>query len=263
MRLDLFLVQEGYFSSRTKAREAIDKGRVKVDGKLAKASFSIIGTEKIDVIYEDLHFVSRGGYKLWHALTIFEMDVSGFRALDVGASTGGFTDCLLQKGAKEVIALDVGEGQLNENLRSDQRVKSLEKTNIRDLDPLNIGKFDIITIDVSFISLGKFFYRLPLFLQDTGEIVALIKPQFEAGPSKVGKRGIVKDPSVHIEVLENVIKVAKDSGFFTNQLTYSPIYGGSGNLEFLGRFSRKTSKTPTTDELKNLLKEARLQVMPS
>jgi len=261
VRLDQYLVVKGYFPSRSKAKDAIKNGKVKVDDKLAKASFSLKGTERIEVKVEEIRFVSRGGFKLLHALNTFALDVKGLRALDIGASTGGFTDCLLQNGAKEVVAVDVGIGQLVESLKTDPRVISMEKTNIRELVPESVGKFQLITIDVSFISLTKFLDRLPLFLEEDSHIIALIKPQFEAGPKNVKKGGIVKSPRVHLEVLENVIKSAKSAGLHIWDITYSPLAGGSGNIEFLGWF-RMQKNTDFNRNLKSVIDNAYMQVIP-
>lgn len=264
VRLDRFLVEEGLFASRSKAKEAIDKGRVKVDGKLAKASFSVVGTEKIEIAKEEFEYVSRGGFKLAHGLDLFGLDVTGARALDIGASTGGFTDCLLKRGAKEVVSVDVGKNQLADCLREDNRVISLEETNIKYLDPESVGQFDIITIDVSFISLEKFFCRLPLFMKPHAQVVALIKPQFEAGPNRVGKKGVIKDSSVHLEVLQKIIIDANDAGLYTKNITYSPILGGSGNLEFLGQFnldSVEKLEKMSPKKLEEIIKEAHKQVI--
>ena len=233
---------------------------VLVDGKLAKASFFLSGSESIEVLPEEVQFVSRGGFKLLHALEVFGISVTGRRALDIGASTGGFTDCLLQRGAAQVVAVDVGRDQLDESLKHDPRVISLEKTNIRELQPEAVGRFDIITIDVSFISLTKFADRLPLFLRETGDVVALIKPQFEAGPENVGKGGLVKDPKVHLEVLENVIRAFADAGLYAWGAAYSPIAGGSGNIEFLGWFRLQENTDPGYD-LKSIVAEANMQVI--
>lgn len=260
MRLDQYLVAEGYFPSRSKAKKAIEDGKVLVDGKLAKASFLLSGSESIEVLPEEVQFVSRGGFKLLHALEVFGISVTGRRALDIGASTGGFTDCLLQRGAAQVVAVDVGRDQLDESLKHDPRVISLEKTNIRELQPEAVGRFDIITIDVSFISLIKFADRLPLFLRETGDVVALIKPQFEAGPENVGKGGLVKDPKVHLEVLENVIRAFADAGLYAWGAAYSPIAGGSGNIEFLGWFRLQKNTDPGYD-LKSIVAEANMQVI--
>ncbi len=261
MRLDLYLVKQGYFASRTKAREAIDNGRVKVNGKLAKASFPVLGTEEIILEVDANGYVSRGGFKLEHALEVFSLNVTELRALDIGASTGGFTDCLLKKGVQEVVALDVGKDQLAKTLKTDPRVISLEKTNIRTLSPLKIGQFEIITIDVSFISLDKFLHRLPLFMKPEAEIVALIKPQFEAGKNKVDKHGVIKDPHIHLEVLHKVVRQALQAGLYTWDLTYSPILGGSGNLEFFGRFNLHKNAPPSEGIFITLLEEAYKKVM--
>ncbi len=263
MRLDRYLVENGYFTSRNKAQEAINQGKVKVDGKLAKASFSVIGTEDICVIKEQNEFVSRGGKKLSKALDFFSLTVEGFRALDIGASTGGFTDCLLKRGAAKVVAVDVGENQLVSTLKADPRVTSLEKTNIKTLTPESVGSFDLITIDVSFISLTCFLDRLPLFLNLGAQIIALIKPQFEAGPSNIGKKGIVKDPKVHLQVLEKVILKAETVGLYTKGITYSPITGGSGNIEFLACWGLEKKERPTNEELSLVVNTAHKQVIES
>ena len=181
-----------------------------------------------------LKYVSRGGLKLEKAVAAFGLTLKGRTCMDVGSSTGGFTDCMLQNGAVHVYSVDVGYGQLDWKLRNDERVTVMEKTNIRYLEPENLGeKPDFVSIDVSFISLSKVLPQVKLLMAEKGEIAALIKPQFEAGREKVGKKGVVRDPAVHLEVIENVISFAKENGLHPDGLDFSPVKGPEGNIEYL------------------------------
>ncbi|MGB9808989.1 MAG: TlyA family RNA methyltransferase [Caldanaerobacter sp.] len=232
-RIDILLVKRGFFSSREKAKAAIMAGEVYVDDRRAEKAGEMVREDvKIEIKRDSLPYVSRGGLKLEKALKFFQIDVKEKIALDVGASTGGFTDCLLKHGAKKVYAVDVGYGQLHWSLRNDPRVVVMEKTNIRFLNTLP-EIVDIATIDVSFISLELVVPSTDKFLKVGGEIVALIKPQFEAGRGKVGKKGIVKDKAVHKEVLEKIIKLFKNINYGVCGITYSPIKGAEGNIEYL------------------------------
>jgi 23S rRNA (cytidine1920-2'-O)/16S rRNA (cytidine1409-2'-O)-methyltransferase len=234
-RLDVVLLEQNLFASREKARTAIMTGRILIDGKKEiKAGTMVAEDVKIKVIGEDLPFVSRGGLKLEKAIKSFELDFSGRVILDIGASTGGFTDCALQNGAEKVYAVDVGYGQLAWSLRSDERVTVLEKVNARYLTEAQVPeKVDFITIDASFISLKKLVPPLMSFLKEEGAYVALIKPQFEAGKEKVGKKGVVRDPSVHLEVIRDLLSFFHDYGLYAEKLTFSPIKGPEGNREYL------------------------------
>ena len=235
-RLDVLLVEQGLADSREKAKAIIMSGIVYVDNnKEDKAGTTFDETAKIEVRGNTLKYVSRGGLKLEKAMDHFGVELAGKVCMDVGASTGGFTDCMLQNGAVKVYSVDVGHGQLAWKLRNDERVVCMEKTNIRYVTPEDIDdKIEFASIDVSFISLTKVLPAVKKLLTDSGEIVCLIKPQFEAGREKVGKKGVVRDPDVHLEVLENFLTHAKDSGFTVLDITFSPIRGPEGNIEYLG-----------------------------
>ncbi|HHV93801.1 MAG TPA: TlyA family RNA methyltransferase [Firmicutes bacterium] len=234
-RLDVLLVKRGLFQSRERAKGAIMAGTVFVNGqRVDKPGMSIPQDAEIEVRGEALPFVSRGGLKLAKALEVFAVKVAGKTAVDVGASTGGFTDCLLQNGAEKVYAIDVGYGQLAWRLRQDSRVVVLERTNIRYVNPEQLGELaDLATIDVSFISLTKILNVVADLLIPDGEIIALIKPQFEAGRELVGKKGVVRDAEVQADVITGLLAFAEGIGLGTIGLTYSPITGPEGNIEFL------------------------------
>ena len=236
-RLDVLLVQKGYFPTREKAKGTIMAGLVFVNGRLFdKPGMSIPVDAEIFVKGNDCPYVGRGGFKLQKALDTFALSVQDAVCADIGASTGGFTDCMLQRGAQKVYAIDVGHGQLDYKLQIDSRVVNLEKTNIRLFDPNTITPCNFISIDVSFISLKLVFPVAVRMLEKSSEshLVCLVKPQFEAGKEQVGKHGVVADPSVHREVIQNVIEYAKDNGMSPVGLTYSPITGGKeGNIEYL------------------------------
>lgn len=243
-RLDVILVNNGLASSRDNAKRTIMSGLVTVDGIVETKS-----GQKFDVDSEFkvkdklLKYVSRGGLKLEKAIQSFNIKLNGCYAVDMGASTGGFTDCMLMNGALKVYALDVGYGQLDYKLRVDPRVINMEKTNIRYLDTTLIEEpIDFISIDVSFISLRHMFPVASKILKDTGAIMCLIKPQFEAGREQVGKKGIVRDSKVHVEVIENVIGYASDNGLYPHGLDYSPVKGTKGNIEYL-LYLRKTESS--------------------
>lgn len=240
-RLDLLVVERGLAPSRERARALILAGQVRVNGQVtAKAGTPVAADAVITLDTPDHPYVSRGGLKLAHALDVFGIAVTGRRALDVGASTGGFTDVLLRRGAAHVIALDVGHNQLDWKIRSDPRVLVREHVNARALVRADVpDDVDIVTIDVSFISLRHIFPALPPFLQPGADIVALVKPQFEAGREEVGKGGLVTDPAVHAAVLERVIDEAERAGFTVVGQTPSPITGATGNQEFLIHLQRR------------------------
>lgn len=234
-RLDVILVNNGLASSRDNAKRTIMAGLVTVDGIVETKS-----GQKFDVDSEFkvkdklLKYVSRGGLKLEKAIQSFNIKLNGCYAVDMGASTGGFTDCMLMNGALKVYALDVGYGQLDYKLRVDPRVINMEKTNIRYLDTTLIEEpIDFISIDVSFISLRHMFPVASEILKDAGAVMCLIKPQFEAGREQVGKKGIVRDSKIHVEVIENVISYASDNGLYPHGLDYSPVKGTKGNIEYL------------------------------
>ena len=234
-RLDVLLVKNGLAASREKAKAIIMSGNVYVEGQTEDKPGTTFPEEShIEVRGHTLPYVSRGGLKLEKALKNFDVTVEGKTCTDVGSSTGGFTDCMLQNGATKVFAIDVGRGQLDWKLRQDERVVCMEKTNIRYVTPEDIGEpVDFSSIDVSFISLSKVLMPIRDYLTEDGEIVALIKPQFEAGREKVGKKGVVREKSTHIEVVEAVTGYAVEHGFDVLALTFSPIKGPEGNIEYL------------------------------
>ena len=251
-RLDLLLAERNLAPSREKAKALIMSGIVYVNGqKEDKAGASFPEEAVIEVRGSTLKYVSRGGLKLEKAVAEFGVKPEGKICMDVGASTGGFTDCALQNGAKKVYAVDVGYGQLAWSLRSDDRVVVLEKTNARYLTAEQVPEqADIIVMDASFISLKKLIPPLKPFLKDDGYFVALIKPQFEAGKEKVGKKGVVRDPAVHIEVIEDLLAFFEAEGLAAEELTFSPIKGPEGNREYLvklGREKRSAPLTPTAE----------------
>ena len=234
-RLDVLLVQRGEVSSREKARRLIMAGDVYVDNQVVdKPGKQVPGDAVVTVQQPGIPYVSRGGLKLRKAIEYFSIDVSGKIAIDVGASTGGFTDCLLQNGVRFVYAVDVGYGQLDWNIRRDERVDALERTNIRYVRQEHFDQeIDLVTVDVSFISLDKVIPVVASLLQTRGQIVALIKPQFEAGRRNVGKGGVVRNPDVHRQVIQNVCDLAMRAGLAVAGLTYSPVRGPAGNIEYL------------------------------
>ena len=234
-RLDVLLVSRGLAESREKAKTMIMEGIVFVNGQREdKAGASFAADAPIEVRGQTLRYVSRGGLKLEKAMTHFGVTLAGKVCMDVGASTGGFTDCMLQNGAVKVFSVDVGRGQLAWKLRNDERVVCMEKTNIRYVTPEDIGvPVEFSSIDVSFISRTKVLLPVREILTDHGEIVCLIKPQFEAGREKVGKKGVVREPETHLEVIEKVMDYAKELGFGRKHLEFSPIKGPEGNIEYL------------------------------
>jgi len=242
-RLDVILVNRGFFQSREKAKGAIMAGIVYVDGeRVDKAGTGIREDAEIFIKEDTCPYVSRGGLKLAKAIDVFHLDLSGVVAVDIGASTGGFTDCMLKNGARKVYAIDVGYGQLDWSLRNDPRVVNMEKVNIRYLETEKISeKADFISIDVSFISLKLVFPVAAQLLSDDGKLVCLVKPQFEAGRKQVGKKGIVRDKTVHMEVIKNVIRYGEASGLYPWGLDFSPMTGAKGNIEFLLLFRKNCS----------------------
>lgn len=238
-RLDVLLHSSGYAESREKAKALIMSGIVYVNGgKTDKPGSRVPVSAVLELRGNTCPFVSRGGYKLEKAAETFGIDFRGKTVADIGASTGGFTDCALQRGASKVYAVDVGYGQLDWKLRTDERVVVMEKTNARYLEADSFeGGVDIVTVDVAFISLKKIFPSIRKILREGGTAAALIKPQFEAGRDKVGKKGVVRDPAVHIEVIEGVLEAAGQNGFFVKGLTFSPVRGPEGNIEYLVELS--------------------------
>jgi 23S rRNA (cytidine1920-2'-O)/16S rRNA (cytidine1409-2'-O)-methyltransferase len=248
-RLDVLLTERGEFSTREKAKAAVMAGLVYIDGRLEdKAGAQVSEDADIEVRGEACPYVSRGGFKLEKALRFFGIPMEGKHCVDIGASTGGFTDVMLQSGAEKVYAVDVGYGQLDWKLRSDPRVVCMEKVNFRYLDPASMPeKLDFACCDVSFISISKILPVAAKLLKDEGEMVSLIKPQFEAGREQVGKNGIVRDAGVHREVIERAIAYAHDAGFGVFGLTYSPVRGAKGNIEFLIHLKKTTDGEAYTD----------------
>lgn len=248
-RLDVLLVEKNLAETRSKAQALIMAGLVYVDGQKAdKPGFSVSETQTVEVRGTACPYVSRGGLKLEKALRDFGVDVHGFVCSDSGASTGGFTDCLLQQGASKVFAIDVGYGQLAWKIRNDPRVVCMERTNIRNVTSADLGEpLDLSVVDVSFISLKLVLPVIYELLKPDGQVLCLIKPQFEAGKEKVGKKGVVRDPAVHQEVLEAFLQTAKAIGFTVINLTFSPVKGPEGNIEFLGHLTKETVTPFETD----------------
>ena len=234
-RLDQYLTEHGMVTSRSMAQSMIMAGEVYVNGqKASKAGEMVSGTEEIEIRGKSLKYVSRGGLKLDKAMSVFPIDLPNTICMDIGASTGGFTDCMLQNGAKKVYSVDVGYGQLAWKLRQDPRVVNLERTNIRYVTEEQVPEpIDFFSVDVSFISLKLVLPVAFQLLKNSGHGVCLIKPQFEAGKEKVGKKGVVRDKDVHLEVIENVLRFTREIGFTVLGLDYSPIKGPEGNIEYL------------------------------
>lgn len=236
VRLDVYMTESGMTESREKARALIMAGQVYIDNQKCDKAGLMVNPDivKPEIRGETLKYVSRGGLKLEKAMAEFPITLCDKVTMDIGASTGGFTDCMLQNGAKKVYAVDVGYGQLAWKLRQDERVVNLERTNIRYVTNEQIQeKIDFASIDVSFISLKLVLPVAAELLSDTGEIAALIKPQFEAGREQVGKKGVVKDINVHFQVCKNALSYAKDAGLYPAGLSFSPIKGPEGNIEYL------------------------------
>ncbi|WP_037325084.1 TlyA family RNA methyltransferase [Anaerovibrio sp. RM50] len=251
-RLDVLLVKKNLVQSRERAKTTIMAGMVIVDGnKIDKAGTMVKENADIRVLGNQIPYVSRGGLKLEKAIKEFGVELAGKVTADIGASTGGFTDCMLQNGAVKVFAIDVGYGQLAWSLRTDERVVNMERTNVRNVTPEDIGQLiDLASIDVAFISLEKVLPAVKNMLKADGEVVALIKPQFEAGKEKVGKKGVVRDPKVHLEVIHNVIDTAREMDFVTKELTFSPVKGPEGNIEYLVWLTKdKEAADNVTDEV--------------
>lgn len=261
-RLDVLLVNGGFAPSREKAKVIIMSGKVFVNGQREDKAGSTFDPEKItiEVKGSTLKYVSRGGLKLEKALQSFPLTVEGKTCMDIGASTGGFTDCMLQNGAKKVYSVDVGHGQLDWKLRNDERVVCMEKTNFRYMQPQDIDDvLDFASVDVSFISLTKILLPARRLLSDNGEMVCLIKPQFEAGRDKVGKKGVVRDKKVHEEVIRKILVFADISGFSVLDLSFSPIKGPEGNIEYLIYIRKDITKSDAVAELTEKDAEMRLK----
>ncbi len=248
-RLDILLVQKGYAPSREKAKAIIMSGNVFIDGQREDKAGTVFDADKVQIEVKGTgqKYVSRGGLKLEKAVDAFGINLEEAICMDIGASTGGFTDCMLQNGAKKVYAVDVGHGQLDWKLRNDRRVICMEKTNFRYMTPENIqDKLDFASVDVSFISLTKILLPARALLKEKGEMVCLIKPQFEAGRDKVGKKGVVRESGVHEEVIRKIVDYADYIGFDIMHLEFSPIKGPEGNIEYLIHISKNVTKTENT-----------------
>lgn len=241
-RIDVWLVEQGYFQSREQAQRSIMAGQVSLGGKRIEKAGQLVEIRQstaaeLTISGSDSSYVSRGGYKLEKALTAFKIEVAGKYCLDAGASTGGFTDCLLKAGAAHVYAVDVGYGQLAWKLRQDQRVTVFERENIRYFNAERLNRPpELITADLSFISLKLVFPKFRELIAGQGSMITLIKPQFEAGRGRVGKKGVVRDKATHLEVLEQLSKEAWKTGWSLKELTFSPILGPEGNIEYLGHW---------------------------
>lgn len=262
-RLDIYLVENKMVSGRDLAKSLIMEGKVYVNNQKAdKAGEQVSEKDKVELRGETLKYVSRGGLKLEKAINTFPINLEGAVAMDIGASTGGFTDCMLQNGASKVYSVDVGYGQLAWKLRTDERVVNMERTNIRYVKEEDIGeKLDFASIDVAFISLKLVLPVAAELLKENGELVALIKPQFEAGREKVGKKGVVRDSSVHREVIEEVVAFAQNNGFNILGLEFSPIRGPEGNIEYL-MYAKKEADFEIkdfTEEIASLVEKSHIE----
>ena len=259
-RIDNLLVKKDFFTTRQKAKYAIDNKNIYVDGiAIEKSSKLVDESANIEIKGEVMPYVGRGGLKLEKALQCFEISIQNKICIDVGASTGGFTDCMLQNGAEKVYAIDVGHSQLDSKLISNPKVVNLENTNIKEVNTDNFKKADFISIDVSFISLTQVLDKTYELLKENGEIVVLIKPQFEAGASNINKNGIVKDTKIHAKVIEKVVLYSNSLGFEILGITYSPIKGNEGNIEYLCYMKKKNSKIDlfkTREEIKRIIEES-------
>ena len=262
-RLDVLLFERGLAESRQKAQTLVMSGLVYVNGKREeKAGAQLTADAVIELKGQGPSFVSRGGLKLEKALDTFGVDPSGMVALDSGASTGGFTDCLLKRGAVRVYAVDVGYGQLDWKLRQDPRVVCMERTNLRYVTDQDIKEgLDLATLDLSFISLRLVLPAVQALLKETGQVLCLIKPQFEAGREKVGKKGVVRDLETHIEVLEHFVQDGEAMGFSIKGLSYSPIRGPEGNIEFLGHLAVGRGHSFDKEAIRPLVEEAHRALM--
>ena len=254
MRLDIFISSEMRFCSREKARYYIKNGDVSVNGTvIEKPSYDVSEKDGVE-IRDSIGFVGKGGLKLKKAIESFRLNFFDKTVLDVGASTGGFTDCALQNGAKKVYAVDVGHGQLDPKLASNDRVVNFEGRNILDLSPENIDKTDIVVSDVSFVSIKKILFHISNFIDEYGQIICLVKPQFEVGKKRL-KNGVVSDEKTHVEVVSDILDYAESLGLTVSGLDFSPIKGGEGNIEFL-LYLTKNSALKTTTDIKTTVRKA-------
>ena len=257
IRLDQYLCQNGYAQSRERAKALIMSGIVFVDEqKVDKAGEMIREDARVEVRGHDIGYVSRGGLKLEKAMQVFPMHPNGKICMDIGASTGGFTDCMLQHGAEKVYAIDVGTGQLHPNLLENPKVVNMEKTNIRDLPPDVIQPLDFVSTDVSFISLKHVLPVIYRLLKEGGQAVVLVKPQFEAGRGNVGKKGVVRDPKIHLQVLRDVARYAAESGLGVTGADYSPVRGPEGNIEYLYLLKKDLPASVGDNDLQQLVTAA-------
>lgn len=256
-RADVILFEKGLVDSREKGKRVIMEGAVFVGStRIDKPGEKLDEDVEITIKSNPITYVSRGGLKLERAIEVFDIELNNAVAMDIGASTGGFTDCMLREGARKVFAVDVGYGQLDWKLRNDPRVVVMERTNIRNVEPSDIGEaVDFISIDVSFISLRLVLPVAKSLLSDKGEIVALIKPQFEAGRDKVGKKGIVRDKDTHFDVIKSVVNFSSEIGLYPENLTYSPITGTTGNIEFLIYLKNRGSNNIDDDFIREIVEE--------
>lgn len=260
-RIDNILVEKGYFATRQKAKYAIENKCIYVNNILVEKPSKIYENDcKIEVKEGTLQFVSRGGLKLDKAVKVFNLKLKDKICIDIGASTGGFTDCMLQNGAKKVYSIDVGHDQLAESLKNDDRVVNLEGTNIKNIDTNNMEKVDFISIDVSFISLTNVLDKAYELLKENGEIVILIKPQFEAGKEFINKNGVVKDKKTHQKVIEKVILYSNSLGFKIIKIDYSPIKGPAGNIEYIVYMQKENDSKidlfSAREEIKNIVEKS-------
>ena len=258
VRLDVYLTEMGLVKSRERAKELIKSGQVLVDGRaVTKPAFETGESSDIKIIGEQLRYVGRGGLKLEKAVSEFCIDLNGRVCIDIGASTGGFTDCMLQNGAAYVYAVDVGHGQLDEKLAADSRVLNMEGTNIKNLSAEDFPKLpDFISADVSFVSLKQILSKIRELLPENGEAAVLIKPQFEAGRANIGKNGIVKDRKVHERVLKDIISFCFSVGLSAEKVTHSPISGGDGNIEYLAYLKVGTQTVQNNFDFKKIVSSA-------
>lgn len=261
-RLDCLIFDRGLAESREKAKAVIMAGQVYVEGqKQDKAGTQFPLEVQIEVRGDRLPYVSRGGLKLEKALALFPIDLNGKIVMDIGASTGGFTDCMLQNGAQRVYSIDVGYGQLAWKLRTDPRVVSLERTNVRFLTKEQVPEpADFFSVDVSFISLRLVLPVARRFLSENGQAVCLIKPQFEAGRENVGKKGVVRDEKIHVQVIHTILHFVLENGFSALGLTYSPVKGPEGNIEYLLYLQKSDSPVAAVPEIDALVKESHLRL---
>ena len=256
-RLDAAMAAMGMVPSREQAARLIRAGQVTVNGKVAsRPSTQVEESDQVEITGGQLPFVSRGGLKLQRALDVFPISLEGCTCADIGASTGGFTDCMLQHGAEKVYAIDVGTGQLHPNLLENPKVVNMEKTNIRDLPPDAIQPLDFVSTDVSFISLKHVLPVIYRLLKEGGQAVVLVKPQFEAGRGNVGKKGVVRDPQIHLQVLRDVARYAAESGLGVTGADYSPVRGPEGNIEYLYLLKKDLPASVGDNDLQQLVTAA-------